>query len=319
MAIPRPLAALAALSLLVVAFPGRALAGKPKPLQVQVTSLAFHSDTCCLTYRISAASAARLLIDTRDGCDAPGRQWRVSVTSPGRKGAKSNVGSGTCSAWTGLTKMRVRAGSLYKLTLCYDGGASASFPAGVDLRVQHSGNLTVDGPAGCESLMWGTTTTTATTTTTTTTEPPPFCTTTSTLQPCGGSLGSARIYAINQGSQNLLNSVPHNGTLELTIKGTDCHGGNPGCPNGQYQYDYEFWVNDPGNPGGSPRPPGKQIMINASHPSPIGSPTVADPNNTYVVQIPVQAGDPVTALDQDDFSSDNSGYLDVDMNLICGP
>src|SRR3989442_2053168 len=166
MAIPRPVAALAALSLVVVAFPGRALAGKPKPLQVQVTSLVFHSDTCCLTYRISAASAARLLIDTRDGCDAAGRQWRVSVTSPGRKGAKSNVGSGTCSAWTGLTKMRVRGGSLYKLTLCYDGGASASFPAAVDLRVQYSGHLTVDAPAGCESVRWGTTTTVQTTTTT---------------------------------------------------------------------------------------------------------------------------------------------------------
>src|SRR3989442_13285366 len=166
MAVARPIAAVAALSIVVLALPGRALPSKPKPLQVQVASLAFKSDTCCLTYRISAASAARLLIDTRDGCDAAGRQWRVSVTSPGRKGAKSNVGSGTCSGWTGLTKMRVRGGSLYKLTLCYDGGASASFPAAVDLRVQYSGNLTVDGPAGCESLMWGTTTTVQTTTTT---------------------------------------------------------------------------------------------------------------------------------------------------------
>ena len=318
MIFPRPLAALAASSVLVLASPDRALPAKAKRLQVQVTSLAFNSDTCCLTYRISAATAARLLVDTRDGCDAAGRQWRVSVTSPGRKGARSNVGSGSCSVWTGLTRMRVRAGSLYKLTLCYDGGASASFPAAVDLRLQHSGNLTVDGPAGCESLMWGTTTTT-TTTTTMTTEPPPICTTTSTLQPCGGSLGSARIYAINQGSQTLLNSVPHDGTLELTIKGTDCHGGNPPCPNGQYQYDYEFWVNDPNNPTGSSRPPTLQILINGVHTPPVGSPTVTDPNNTYLVQIPVQAGDPVTAIDQDDFSSDNSGYLDVDMNLICGP
>jgi len=311
MAFPRPIAALVAC--LVLAFPGRALPAKPKPLQVQVSSLAFNSDTCCLTYRISAARAALLLIDTRDGCDAPGRQWRVSVTSPGRKGAKSNVGTGSCSAWTGLTKMRVRSGSVYKLTLCYDGGASASFPAAVDLRLQHSGNLTVDGPAGCESLMWGTTTTT------TTTDPPPVCTTTSTLQPCGGNLGSARIYAPQSGSQTLLNSVPHNGTLQMTITGTDCHGGNPPCPNGQYLYDYEFWVNDPNNPGGSHRGPGLQIKINGSHPTPVGNPSTTDPNNTYVVQIPVQAGDPVTAIDEDDFSADNSGYLDVDMNLSCGP
>src|SRR3989441_7503085 len=114
MVLPRPVTALAAVSVLVLAFPGRALPAKAKPLHVRVTSLAFNSDTCCLTYRMSAASAGRLLIDTRDGCDAPGRQWRVSVTSPGRNGAKSNVSSGQCSAWTGLTKMRVRGGSLYR-------------------------------------------------------------------------------------------------------------------------------------------------------------------------------------------------------------
>ena len=113
--------------------------------------------------------------------------------------------------------------------------------------------------------------------------------------------------------------MPHDGTLELTIKGTDCHGGNPPCPNGQYLYDYEFWVNDANTPGGSSRPPGLQLLLNGTHTPPVGSPTVADANNTYLVRIPVQAGDAVTALDQDDFSSDNTGYLDVDMNLICGP
>ena len=82
---------------------------------------------------------------------------------------------------------------------------------------------------------------------------------------------------------------------------------------------YEFWVNDPNTPGGSARPNGLQILLNGNYQPPVGSPTSADPNNTYLVRIPVQAGDPVTALDQDDFSSDNLGYLDVDMNLICGP
>jgi len=163
------------------------------------------------------------------------------------------------------------------------------------------------------------TTTTTTTSTTTTSPPPPVCTTSSTIQQCGGNLGTARIYALQSGSQTLLNSVPHAGTLELTIRGIDCHGGSPPCPNGQYMYDYEFWVNDPNPPGSSSRPSGKQILLNGTHLTPVGSPTVPDANNSYLVQIPVQAGDPITALDQDDFSNDNTGYLDVDMNLICGP
>ena len=306
------------LAAVVVAFPVGTVHAKRKPMHVEVVSLAVNSDTCCLTYRVVPASAGRLLIDTRDGCADAGRQWRVTVTLPGRNGAKSGVSNGSCSGFTGLSKMRVKPGNAYKLTLCYDGGASATFPAAVDLRLQYSGtSMTLDGPAGCDSLLWGTTTTT---TTTTTTEPPPLiCTTTSTIQACGGSLGSARIYALQAGNQTLLTSVPHDGTLELTIKGTACHGGNPPCPNGQYLYDYEFWVNDPNTPGGSARPNGLQILLNGNYQPPVGSPTSADPNNAYLVRIPVQAGDPLTALDQDDFSSDNSGYLDVDMNLVCGP
>jgi len=297
------------------AFGAGAAHAKAKPLHVDVRSLAVNSDACCLTYRIVPASAARLLIDTRDGCAGSGRQWRVTVTLPGRKGAKSNVGTGSCGAFTGFSKMRVKPGNAYKLTLCYDGGASASFPAAVDLRLQYPGgtSMTLDGPAGCDAVPWNTTTTT------TTTLAPPMCTTTSTIQQCGGDLGTARIYALQSGNQTLLNTVPHDGTLELTITGTDCHGGSPPCPNGQYMYDYEFWVNDPTPPGSSPRSSGKQILLNGSHQPPVGSPTVADPNNTYLVRIPVHAGDTITALDQDDFSNDNQGYLDVDLNLVCSP
>ena len=302
MVLPRPVTALAAVSVLVLAFPGRALPAKAKPLHVRVTSLAFNSDTCCLTYRMSAASAGRLLIDTRDGCDAPGRQWRVSVTSPGRNGAKSNVSSGTCSAWTGLTKMRVRAGSLYTLTLCYDGGASATFPATMDLRLQYSGDITLDGPAGCEALLWGTTTTTTTL---------PACTTTTTLPPCGGPLGTASISATDGSPQTLLASAPASGTLELTITGAVCHGGSFNC---QYRYDYEFWTNDPGGPS-----PITNFTVNGVHLVPVGSPGTPTSDHSYVVQLPVSAGDPVTASDSDSVYTDNSDALHVDMNLVCGP
>ena len=302
----RAVTLLAAVSVIALAFPGGALLAKVTPLQVQVTSLAFNSDTCCLTYRLSAASAGRLLVDSRDGCDAPGRQWRVSVTSPGRKGAKSSVGSGSCSAWTGLATMRVRGGSPYQLTVCYDGGASATFPAAMDLRLQYSGSLAVEGPAGCESLLWGTTTTTTTTTTTL-----PLCTTTTTLQPCGGPLGTASISSTDGSPQTLLASAPASGTLELTITGTVCHGGSFNC---QYTYDYEFWTNDPSGPSHV-----TNITVNGMHLVPVGSPGTPTSDHSYVVQLPVSGGDPVTASDSDTVYTDNSGALHVDMNLVCDP
>src|SRR2546425_2020608 len=103
------------LAAVVVAFPVGTVHAKRKPMHVDVVSLAVNSDACCLTYRVVPASAGRLLIDTRDGCAGSGRQWRVTVTLPGRKGAKSNVGTGACSAFTGLSRMRVKPGSAYKL------------------------------------------------------------------------------------------------------------------------------------------------------------------------------------------------------------
>src|SRR5256886_6713729 len=59
---------------------------------------------------------------------------------------------------------------------------NATFPAAVDLRLQYSGTrMALDGPACCDSLLWGTT---ATTTTTTTAPPTLICITTSTIQAC---------------------------------------------------------------------------------------------------------------------------------------
>ena len=96
------------LAAVVVAFPVGTVHAKRKPMHVEVVSLAVNSDTCCLTYRVVPASAGRLLIDTRDGCADAGRQWRVTVTLPGRNGAKSGVSNGSCSGFTGLSKMRVK-------------------------------------------------------------------------------------------------------------------------------------------------------------------------------------------------------------------
>src|SRR5256885_9830835 len=57
-------------------------------------------------------------------------------------------------------------------------------------------------------------------------------------------------------------------------------------------------------------------LLNGNYQPPVGSPTSADPNNTYLVRIPVQAGDPVTALDQDR-SEEHTSELQSPCNLVC--
>src|SRR2546425_8130555 len=111
------------LAAVVVAFPVGTVHAKRKPMHVEVVSLAVNSDTCCLTYRVVPASAGRLLIDTRDGCADAGRQWRGTLTLPGREGGKSGGRHGSCSGVTGPSKKRGKAREADKLTLFYHRGA----------------------------------------------------------------------------------------------------------------------------------------------------------------------------------------------------
>ncbi len=298
------------------------LAGKRARLQVRTASLSFIGEGCCQTLLVTPSGAGKLLVDTRDACDSAGHQWRVLLQAPGRKGVRSNFGSGTCNGadgardtaddWSGLARMRVKAPGPYRVTVCHEGGSGA-YPANMDVRMQYAGpDLTVDGPLPCGSCYGpggGTTTTTVDPLATTTTTGPPACVTTTTIQPCGGDLGVRVISTTGPQQQVLVDSVPVTGMLELTISGTICHGGSFDC---EHNYDYEFWLNDPLGPSHV-----TNVYINGGHRIPDGAPSAPTSNHTYVVQLPVVQGEQVIAVDNDSVYSDNYGFYTVSMNLVC--
>jgi hypothetical protein len=133
---------------------------------------------------------------------------------------------------------------------------------------------------------------------------------------CGGSLGTAFVRPTFFPStlQTLLTAAPASGTLELTISGVVSM-----CAPGRgysYLFDYAFLFYNPADPQ---LPPSPWIIteLNGEFRAPEGAPATPREDHTYIVRMPIAAGEALKARYTFINWGCNSGSHRVDMNLVC--
>jgi hypothetical protein len=105
----------------------------PAAAQEVIKTCAFGASGEACIFDVTATADGLLGVDTK--ASAAGNKWRATTYLTGKKSAKSNVGSGSTSTFTGLVERKVQAGKQYELAVTYETPLPGTFPASVTVRV----------------------------------------------------------------------------------------------------------------------------------------------------------------------------------------